>query len=653
MLQLPDVSHDEPDFEHKNAFPVFYWNHVALEMNRVTHSLGGPQTGPTMSSRAIGLLHMAMHDAFFATLKFGTGALPAGTGSLYEPYLAELRQPLPPPPGASPAAQMLLGKINGVAKTLPDANEALTGAAIAVLDRLYGSRGPGISAVAHQTLTSTLSQLVADYQAPINVLSAAHGFGEYVANLILARLAVKPGEPGADQGRFEPMQARYAFRDEPSNPVRRDPIDRDHPEFGDKPVRIYHGPFYGTTVATFAVSDDALHALAPPPVWHGGPQASTVYDDSLFEVYRAGGQPNSPLTQRTPDQTLAALFWAYDGANLIGTPPRLYNQVIRVVAWNKKNTGIAGPTNPATPIPANVLDQHAEFVRIFALCNAAMADAGKFAWREKYKFQLWRPLSGIREHDMASGPAANVAGGSNHIASNADPFWVAFGAPETNTNRITFKPPFPAYPSGHATFGAACFQMLRLFYRDAEPGKCDQIGFSLVSDEMNGISRDLYQGYRGDQPLADQPGLVRTRVVRRFTSLWHAIFENAFSRIWLGVHWNFDAFGSANAVKTVATADKVPVYHDPGDIDYDNVYDPANTPANIPAKESAVGGVPLGLGIANDIFASGLVDPRVAQMAATDGDATMTQPLKAIAAALQGEQIAIKATNTSTTQSAR
>ncbi|WP_162235389.1 hypothetical protein, partial [Sphingomonas sp. Leaf226] len=49
----------------RNAVPVFYWNFVALEMNRLTHSLSGPQTGPTMSSRALGLFHLAIHDAWF------------------------------------------------------------------------------------------------------------------------------------------------------------------------------------------------------------------------------------------------------------------------------------------------------------------------------------------------------------------------------------------------------------------------------------------------------------------------------------------------------------------------------------------------------------------------------------------------------------
>ncbi|MEP9400216.1 hypothetical protein [Sphingomonas sp. VNH70] len=647
MLLLPDVSHDEPDFAAKNKFPVFYWNHVALEMNRITHSLGGPQTGPTMSSRAMGLIHLAMHDAFFATLKFG-GNPPASR--LAEPYLAELRITLPLPAGASEfekmAAAAIQPRLAGLNSDPSSTNQALTGAAVLMLDRLYRSRGPGISAVAHQTLSAALTKLIADYPRPIDVLSPAHRFGEYVGNLIFARLAVKPGEPGADQGRFEPMDRRYAFRDEPANPVRRDPIDRDHPEFGDAPVRIYHGPFYGTTVESFAVSDDALHTLAPPPVWHGGQPDPATYAASLFEVRHAGGKPESPLTERTPDQTLAALFWAYDGANLIGTPPRLYNQVVRVVAWNKKKTADAGPTDPD-----DVAEQHAQFVRIFALCNSAMADAGKFAWREKYKFQLWRPLSGVREHGPASGPEAPATGGSEHLADEADPFWLAFGAPETNSNKISFKPPFPAYPSGHATFGAACFQMLRLFYGDAPADKCDSIAFALVSDEMNGISRDLYQPYRGDQPLVDQPGLVRTRIVRRFQSLSHAIFENAFSRIWLGVHWNFDAFDPADAQQENSkTEGGLPVYKDACAITYKHVYSPAGDVPSSPAT----GGVPLGLGIANDIFRSKLVDPRVAQMAAARAEeAAMPQCSPAVAAALQGEQIAVKASNTSTARAAQ
>jgi hypothetical protein len=40
------------------------------------------------------------------------------------------------------------------------------------------------------------------------------------------------------------------------------------------------------------------------------------------------------------------------------------------------------------------------------------------------------------------------------------------------------------YPSGHAGFGSALFQVLRKFYRT------DRIPFTFVSDEFNGMTTD-------------------------------------------------------------------------------------------------------------------------------------------------------------------
>ncbi len=39
---------------------------------------------------------------------------------------------------------------------------------------------------------------------------------------------------------------------------------------------------------------------------------------------------------RTADETLAGIFWGYDGAPGLGTPPRFYNQIIREIAIKKK-----------------------------------------------------------------------------------------------------------------------------------------------------------------------------------------------------------------------------------------------------------------------------------------------------------------------------
>lgn len=44
--------------------PILYWNDVALEVNRVSHANGKhEQTGPTLSSRALAIVHLAMYDA--------------------------------------------------------------------------------------------------------------------------------------------------------------------------------------------------------------------------------------------------------------------------------------------------------------------------------------------------------------------------------------------------------------------------------------------------------------------------------------------------------------------------------------------------------------------------------------------------------------
>ena len=56
------------------------------------------------------------------------------------------------------------------------------------------------------------------------------------------------------------------------------------------------------------------------------------------------------------------------------------------------------------------------------------------------------------------------------------------GAPASNLTGPNFTPPFPAYPSGHAGFGGALFQVLRRFYGT------DRVAFTFVSDELNGVT---------------------------------------------------------------------------------------------------------------------------------------------------------------------
>ena len=62
--------------------------------------------------------------------------------------------------------------------------------------------------------------------------------------------------------------------------------------------------------------------------------------------------------------------------------------------------------------------------------------------------------------------------GGNVLEPGTDPGWLPLGAQSmNNVARKNFSPNFPAYPSGHATFGAAAFQPLRCFYDKGETAR--------------------------------------------------------------------------------------------------------------------------------------------------------------------------------------
>jgi hypothetical protein len=215
-----------------------------------------------------------------------------------------------------------------------------------------------------------------------------------------------------------------------------------------------------------------------------------------------GGDGLVTPTTRTTEQTQIGIFWAYDGTPSLCAPPRLYNQVAMRIA-NKMGT-----------------DTDAlELARLLALVNVAMADAGIASWDSKYYYQYWRPVTGIREADEGTGPSKL---GDGNPATVGDKYFSPLGAPASNLMGVNFTPPFPAYPSGHAVFGGALFETLRNFYRT------DRIPFTFVSDEFNGETKD-------------NSGNVRPKLTRSFSSLSQAEEENARSRIYLGIHWSFDA----------------------------------------------------------------------------------------------------------------
>jgi hypothetical protein len=202
------------------------------------------------------------------------------------------------------------------------------------------------------------------------------------------------------------------------------------------------------------------------------------------------------------------LFWAYDGANKIGTPPRLYNDIVRRISDYDKLT-------------------EEQNIELFTLCNLSMADAGIQAWDAKYFYYFWRPVVGIRKDPL-----------------EPESSWEPVGAPDSNDPTGTdFTPPFPAYPSGHATFGAACFETVKLYRKRVKNftlDKADKIDIDFVSDEINDVTTEA------------GGGTARPKRAKNFKSLDSMIQANLDSRVQLGVHWDFDGISGADAGRKIA-----------------------------------------------------------------------------------------------------
>lgn len=234
---------------------------------------------------------------------------------------------------------------------------------------------------------------------------------------------------------------------------------------------------------------------APPPPEPG----SAEYRAGFDEVKSIGANPNSvPSSTSTARTRFIGNFWGYDAAPLLGTPPRLYNQIAVKIALEQGLTKVN------------------ELARYLAMVNAGLADAGIAAWDTKWFYNYWRPVTGVRR-GAEDGDAATAG----------DPTWQPVGVSVINTtDPVVATPPFPAYVSGHATFAASMFETLRSFFPN-------NTRFTIVSDEYNGTGTDPF-------------GTPRPLVPVRFQSLQQAQEENGQSRVYNGVHWQWDNIRGQN-----------------------------------------------------------------------------------------------------------
>lgn len=202
---------------------------------------------------------------------------------------------------------------------------------------------------------------------------------------------------------------------------------------------------------------------------------SSQYAQQLNEVKSLGRRFGSP---RTDEQTQIAFFWANDRNGTYKPPGHLFS-ITQTVSRDHHLT----------------LEQNA---RLFALVGLAMGDAAIVAWDAKYNtdVDLWRPVVAIRRADSDGNPD-----------TVQDKRWNPLNQ---------FTPPFPAWISGHATFGAAHAAVMAEFFGT------DNVTFTVGSE-------DPYFN-----ALPSHPD-------RTFTSFSQAAVENGISRVYLGVHYRMDA----------------------------------------------------------------------------------------------------------------
>ncbi|MFL6672304.1 MAG: hypothetical protein ACJ8LG_03315 [Massilia sp.] len=454
-----------------------------------------------------------------------------------QPGTRELPPRYAAPAGPNPSARLAYWNEVALRAIAVDHTPPFTGGASVVAEQLGPTRTSRVLAIVHIAIYDALNAIgkryppytgplpaFADSSLDAAIAQAAHDTlvalyrrqARRLDNWLAADLARLPAGRatlnGADVGRRaaaailalrandgayygEPVVGEDYFPSNAPGQWRPDPVSR---------IRIALGAYWGR-MTPFVLPSPTRFRAPPPPALE-----SEAYTRAFYELRQLGGNGYRTPTRRSREQTLVGIYWAYDGTAWIGTPPRLYNQIAVQLALQRSRDAI-------------------ELARVLALVNVAIADATVAVWDTKYTYDFWRPVTAIREAGGGSGPTGR---GDGNPDTRGDPHWTPLGAPASNLTGPNFTPPFPAYVSGHAGLGSAMFHMLRRLYGD-------HVAFTFVSDELNGITRD-------------NRGNVRPRIPRSFHSISQAEEENGQSRVYLGIHWQFDKTQGTTTGRRVA-----------------------------------------------------------------------------------------------------
>src|SRR6266849_7896709 len=124
------------------------------------------------------------------------------------------------------------------------------------------------------------------------------------------------------------------------------------------------------SVTPFTVNSNSQFRVDPPP-----DLTSDVWTEDYNEVKTVGSLTS---TTRTAEQTEIGYFWADSG-------PVLWQNALRYISQN-------------------YLNDTGDSARMYALAEAALADAQIACWESKYFYDFWPPISAIQLGDQDGNP---------------------------------------------------------------------------------------------------------------------------------------------------------------------------------------------------------------------------------------------------------
>ena len=139
-------------------------------------------------------------------------------------------------------------------------------------------------------------------------------------------------------------------------------------------------------IKPFVMTSASQFRAAPPPAL-----TSETWTRDLNEIREIGSNASA---RRSAEQTTIARFWFFTG-------PRTYNTIVRQIASNRKMDLV-------------------DCARLYALTSIAGADAFIAVFEAKYAYNLWRPVTAIRNADLTSNPGDPARGIMAAFGRDAD-----------------------------------------------------------------------------------------------------------------------------------------------------------------------------------------------------------------------------------------